>query len=260
MRSIRGGMTRGKARPPKETVTRFRDFDWVVIRESWDDSDAAVLAARAGHNGESHNQLDVGHYVYHVFGESFVHDIGRGQYSKQYFGSSRYDNVFCNAEGHNSIFIDGVGPGVGSQYAGVLGKVKSKPDADSVKMDLTGVYPNGRVESVTRKFVFSRETSPCSLHVTDIVKCKKRAPIEVRIHVGVPMEVKPDGALLTGQRGRVRLRVTTEGAEVSSGCYEQLEGDVARAEYASIVVESTDDAARIEYEFVPEPRCVHLPN
>ena len=256
-RSIRAWLPskrRVTPRPPKETVTVLREIDWAVLRESWTDPRAAVLAVKGGHNGESHNQIDVGHYIYHVFGESFVHDLGRGTYTKQYFSGSRYDNVFCNAEGHNSIFIAGVGPGTGGQCRAKMGKVKAKSGLRQVKLDLTALYPEGTADRVTRKFEFIHETSPHSLRVTDVIKGEVAGPIEVRVHVGVPMEMAGRGARLTGKSGAVQVNVLTEEATVEAGCFEGLAGDVARADYLRIVVRPSGDETRIAYEFVPASR------
>ena len=48
-----------------------------------------MLAAKGGHNGEMHNQNDVGNLIVHAFGESLVADLGRGRYTRAYFGPAR---------------------------------------------------------------------------------------------------------------------------------------------------------------------------
>ncbi len=255
VRAWRPPRVRVRPRPPQETVAVFRELDWVVLRETWDDPDAAVFAARAGHNGESHNQLDVGHYIFHVFGETFVRDLGRGEYTRQYFGATRYDNVFCNAEGHNSIFIDGVAQTPGEERRGKLGKVKSSDAGDRVKIDLTALYPEGLVERVSREFEFIRSTTPCSLRVVDVVRRQARGPVETRIHVGVPLETDARGAWLNGRRGRVRLEVSGDDVRVERGCLEGLQGDTERAEFVRLFASSQSDETRIEYRFTPEARA-----
>jgi len=48
-----------------------------------------VLAIKAGHNGENHNQNDIGSFILHVAGENLLTDPGRGLYSRAYFGEQR---------------------------------------------------------------------------------------------------------------------------------------------------------------------------
>ena len=66
-----------------------------------------VLAAKAGHNAENHNQNDVGSFVLHVDGESLIREPGRGLYSRDYFSPRRYENVFANSFGHSVPRVGG---------------------------------------------------------------------------------------------------------------------------------------------------------
>ena len=70
----------------------FGGMMWMVARVDPADPDALVLAAKGGNNQEMHNQNDVGNFIVHVNGESIIPDIGRGRYTKQYFGPERYDH------------------------------------------------------------------------------------------------------------------------------------------------------------------------
>lgn len=60
-----------------------------------------VVAVKAGHNAENHNQNDVGSFVVHVDGENLLTDPGRGLYDRFYFGPGRYENIFANSYGHS---------------------------------------------------------------------------------------------------------------------------------------------------------------
>lgn len=238
-------------RPPKRTVVHFKDIGWVIARESWTDPNAAVLAIKAGHNAESHNQVDVGHYTYSVFGEDFVHDLGRPRYRRETFSSHRYESPFCNAEGHNTILIDGVGPGLGAECRGKVESVDSPEDGDVVVLDLTALYPAAHVDRVCRTVVFPRDGKPRGLKVTDVIEGAVKESIEVRIQIGVPMRLRAGGALLTGKGGKVRLDVLTEGAEVDRGRFDELDGDVSSASYLRILVKPQESVTQIDYTLTP---------
>jgi len=65
------------------------------------------IAAKGGHNKEPHNHNDVGSFLIYKNGEEILLDVGRGQYTKSYFSSERY-NIFCNSSrSHNVPIIDG---------------------------------------------------------------------------------------------------------------------------------------------------------
>ena len=66
---------------------------WMVARQAPEDPGALVLATKGGHNGELHNQNDVGNVIVHVETESVISDIGRGRYTKAYFGPERYEHI-----------------------------------------------------------------------------------------------------------------------------------------------------------------------
>ena len=48
-----------------------------------------------------HNQNDVGNVIVHTDGESVISDIGRGRYTKAYFGSERYEHIANSSRGHS---------------------------------------------------------------------------------------------------------------------------------------------------------------
>ena len=61
-----------------------------------------MLATKGGHNGEMHNQNDVGNVIVHTDAESVISDIGRGRYTKSYFGPERYEHIANSSRGHSS--------------------------------------------------------------------------------------------------------------------------------------------------------------
>src|SRR5690606_6718436 len=78
----------------------YSGMHWMFARMNPTDSDALVLAAKGGHNGEMHNQNDVGHFIVQVNGEQVIADIGRGRFTRFYFGEKRYEDFSCQSLGH----------------------------------------------------------------------------------------------------------------------------------------------------------------
>ena len=81
-----------------------------------------VLAAKAGHNAESHNHNDVGSFVLAVDDTVYLCDPGAGAYDAAYFSAKRYENVFANSYGHSVPRIGGALQPVGREYCGTMEK------------------------------------------------------------------------------------------------------------------------------------------
>jgi hypothetical protein len=78
----------------------FGGMHWMFARYDAADPDALVLAAKGGHNGEMHNQNDIGHFIVHYKGESIAADLGRGRFTRFYFSETRYDQFVLQSLGH----------------------------------------------------------------------------------------------------------------------------------------------------------------
>ena len=101
-----------------------------------------VVAIKAGHNEENHNQNDIGSFVLHVEGENLLTDPGRGLYSRHYFGPDRYDNIFANSYGHSVPRIGGQLQAPGRQFCGELTAVTTEPGNKSAVVELRGPTPS----------------------------------------------------------------------------------------------------------------------
>ncbi len=69
--------------------------------------DGFFLAAKGGFNGESHNHNDVGSFSLYVDKTPFIIDVGVGTYTRQTFGSERYEIWTMQSDYHNVPMING---------------------------------------------------------------------------------------------------------------------------------------------------------
>jgi hypothetical protein len=99
------------------------------------------LAAKAGHNAESHNHNDVGSFIVALDGCPLLIDAGVGVYTRQTFGPDRYQIWTMQSSWHNVPEVDGVPQAAGREYAArqVQGLLSS--DAAELSLDLAGAYP-----------------------------------------------------------------------------------------------------------------------
>lgn len=114
------------------------------------DGSAVVLAAKAGHNAENHNQNDVGSFILHVAGESLLCEPGRGLYSRDYFGPRRYENPFASSFGHSVPRIGGRLQSAGPEYRGEITAYDDRGPTKGVAMTIGEAYDVPGLEDARR--------------------------------------------------------------------------------------------------------------
>jgi len=238
--------------PPSETSRWYRRIGVIITRSSWTDLDAPILAVKAGHNDEPHNHLDVGQFIYHCYGNSFISDLGVGIYDRDYFGPKRYENPICGAEGHNLIFIDGRSQAQGREHEGRIIEYRSEADWEKIKIDLTKAYPKDILLGATRTLFFFKLDG---LVMIDEVKCRKDALVESRLHFRGKAQLTPSMVEISAGNGRV-LVAPKEPTSVSIqiGAHKglktrDLEG--VDAQYVSLLTKAAEGFAKIQIHIVP---------
>ncbi len=93
------------------TMDYFSDAQWAVIRTG-----NSAIAVKGGHNDEPHNHNDVGSFIYITDGNLIITDIGAGEYTGEYFGEGRYNNICCSSFGHSVPIINNLGQKAGAKY------------------------------------------------------------------------------------------------------------------------------------------------
>jgi len=66
-----------------------------------------ALAVKGGYNDEPHNHLDLGSFLVAVDGEQLLCDPGSGEYTAEYFGPERYEQVHPSAHWHSVPTVEG---------------------------------------------------------------------------------------------------------------------------------------------------------
>lgn len=99
------------------------------------------LAAKGGHNGESHNHNDVGSFIVGLDGRPAVIDVGVGVYTRQTFGPERYGIWTMRSDYHNLPLIDGQTQAPGASFAARAVRAELAEDHAELALDLAGAYP-----------------------------------------------------------------------------------------------------------------------
>ena len=178
--------------------TVLPDAQWSICKS---DNNCA-MAAKGGHNDEPHNHNDVGSFLYICDDEYILDDLGAGEYTKDYFGERRYDNLCCRSLGHNVPLIGGR-----EQYAGVEYKA-SRFEADGfgkTEMEIQEAYGLGKEEKIKRTIGFKKENGRCKV-VDEFVISHNKVITENLVTSHKP-KIKDDGFVIASRKNVFEIKV-----------------------------------------------------
>ncbi len=127
--------------PPLIREAWLPGVEVLVAREREGATDGLFLAAKGGHNAESHNHNDVGSFIVALDGKPILIDVGVGVYTRQTFGPERYSIWTMTSDNHNLPLINGHGQATGREF-GAREVVGTVADAAAVlSLDIAATYP-----------------------------------------------------------------------------------------------------------------------
>jgi hypothetical protein len=169
-----------------------------------------ALAIKAGHNDEHHNHNDVGSFILHIAGETFLTDPGPGHYARDYFNERRYESPFANSGGHSVPVIGGQLQGTGRAFCGQLqvaaGVIAS---AKSATVDFASAYPVATLTTARRTIILATPNAAgtiATLHDQFAFSDEGESIDEVLIS-WLPISIADATARLTGERHELLLTI-----------------------------------------------------
>ena len=179
-----------------------------VVRLTGQTPDGAhvVLAAKAGHNAENHNQNDVGSFVLHIAGESLLCEPGRGLYSRSYFSPRRYDNIFANSFGHSVPRIGGQLQSPGADYRGQVVACETGAPEKRVQMSIGEAYEVPGLDRVERTLRLSATAGELLLE-DEFRFAGERLPVEEAFVTWFDASVSGSTARIAGERHVLELEI-----------------------------------------------------
>ncbi len=185
----------------------YAEMMWMIGRIDPADSNALVLAAKGGNNGEMHNQNDVGNFIVHVNNESLIPDIGRGRYTKAYFGPERYQHIVNSSRGHSVPIVNGQEQSPGLAFGAQLLAHHSDATADSLSIDMKGAYPAAAdLAALKRTVTLHRDTPRGWVEVVDNVAfASKPGQCQSVLTTFAPASVEAAAVILHGEQGKLRV-------------------------------------------------------
>lgn len=140
------GIDRAEAAPPLVRDAWLDGIEVMVARDRAGSDAGLTLAAKGGHNQESHNHNDVGQFIVYVDGRPALVDAGVGTYTRTTFDKDRYTLWMMQSQYHAVPTIelaDGtrVQQPPGRAFAARDATHRADDRRASLTLDLAGAYP-----------------------------------------------------------------------------------------------------------------------
>ncbi len=143
--------------PPLPRDVWLDEIQVMVARDTEGSSDGLFLAAKGGHNAESHNHNDVGHVVVYTDGQPVLVDAGVETYTAKTFSSQRYEIWTMQSAYHNLPTINGVQQAPGHRYAARDVTYAMDDRVAELTLDIAAAYPEeAHINSWVRTVVLHR--------------------------------------------------------------------------------------------------------
>ncbi|QHW32894.1 hypothetical protein GZH47_20150 [Paenibacillus rhizovicinus] len=125
------------------------------------------LAAKGGHNLESHNHNDVGSFTVFVDGCPLFVDLGTEEYKAQTFGPNRFELWYLQSQYHNLPTVRGVLQHEGGKYRAKDAVYATGATESVLSIDIADAYPaEAGIDVWQRSFKLERAGAP-HIEITD---------------------------------------------------------------------------------------------
>ncbi len=163
-------------------------------------NEGLFLAAKGGHNGESHNHNDMGNYIVYKNGTRFIIDSGNMTYSKITFSDRRYTLWTTRSKYHNVPLIGGCEQMPGAEYCPTDVSYSIDGNTEHFSLDIANSYENrDKIKSWVRSFTYDRDNA----EITICDNFDLSSETEYELHFMTPQATlkTSDGIALTAPNG-----------------------------------------------------------
>ncbi|WP_051620666.1 heparinase II/III domain-containing protein [Paenibacillus sp. UNC451MF] len=123
----------------------------MAARETESSDRGLYLAMKGGHNLESHNHNDVGHFVLYADGLPVLIDVGVEEYTAKTFSAQRYEIWTMQSGYHNLPTINGFMQQDGSTYRAAEAQYEVTGQSSQLSMNIASAYlPEAGIRSWIR--------------------------------------------------------------------------------------------------------------
>jgi len=203
-------LARVKPHQPRLRDVWLPDLQVMIARDDEDSNSGFYLAVKGGHNDESHNHNDVGHYIIYMNGRPMIVDVGVETYTRKTFSADRYEIWTMQSAYHSLPTIGGVMQEAGRSFAARDVRYQMDEESAQLSLDLAGAYPpEARLKSWVRSVTLQRRER---VEVSDTFELLEPVP-EITFSLITPCQVVPSapGLLVLGEAALIENRVAGSG-------------------------------------------------
>jgi len=169
-------LTRTEPREPLARDAWFPELQVMTARSSEGSAKGLTLAAKGGHNDESHNHNDVGSFVVYADGEPVLIDVGVETYTAKTFSGRRYEIWTMQSAFHNLPTVGGVMQKNGRAFRARDVRYRADATRASLELDIAAAYPpEAGIASWKRRIALERSKR---VAVEDAYALDKARPVE----------------------------------------------------------------------------------
>ena len=119
----------------------MNEIEVMTARDIDGSSEGLYLAAKGGHNEESHNHNDIGNFVVYADGDPVIVDAGVETYTRKTFGPERY-TIWTMVSSYHSLLptIDGAEQLPGPDFKATDISYSSDKQSATLKLDIASAY------------------------------------------------------------------------------------------------------------------------
>jgi hypothetical protein len=191
--------------PPLLRDVYLPDIQFFAARDQAGTTAGLYLAAKGGHNAESHNHNDVGHFIVYHDGKPLIIDVGVETYTRKTFSPQRYEIWTMQSAYHSLPTIDRIMQAPGREFAAREVLYSADDESAAINLDLALAYPpqahllswkrsialqRGRQVNLTDSYEFRQ--APSTLFLSFMTPCQ--------VDLSTPGHVRLIEAALAGDR------------------------------------------------------------
>ena len=170
------------------------DLQVFAARDQQGSTNGFYVAAKGGHNDESHNHNDVGNYVVYYDGQPLLIDVGRGTYTRKTFSTKRYDIWYNCSDYHNLPTVNGKTQPPGGQFKASNVVYKKDEASAQFALDISKCYPEEAGVNTWQRTI--RLNRGKNVQIDEVINLKKADALVQHLMTSHPAEVKTPGELL----------------------------------------------------------------
>jgi hypothetical protein len=171
------------------------DIQVMAARSRAGSSQGFYLAAKGGHNNESHNHNDVGNFIVYGDGRPILVDAGAQTYTKKTFSKQRYEIWNNQSAYHNLPTINGVMQRQGYEYKANNVQYKATRSTAQLTLDIAAAYPSEAFVSSWERYISLERGSRISI-IEDFKLSKFLKPIELNFLTPLRTDISQAGKII----------------------------------------------------------------